>query len=327
MTLRSLAALLLLSASATPVIAQDVGQIDKRVGTLESQMKAVQKKVFPGGNSKYFEPEIVPAQPAPEPAGIPATSPITDLTTRVDALERQLATVTGQAEQANFRAQQAEQALAKFRAETEYRLTQLEGGGTAAAPAPAAAETVAPPVPKPVAPTPKPAVAGAKPATTAPKPVAKPPVAVAAADAATTDAPVTAVPADPVEAEFQAAYSLYQNKRYTEAEAALTTFVAKRPKSKRASHAQYWLGRAYLSDKQPAPAAKAFLDNYRNMPKGERAPDSLLWLGQSLMAMTPPNAAKACEVYDEMNSAYATKLTPVLTTQLAKARAAAKCSS
>lgn len=314
MIVRPLAAFLFL-AVAVPVLAQDSGGIDKRIGRLESEMKAVQRKVFPGGNGKYFEPEIAPVViAAPEPIGVPATSPIADLTTRVDGLERQLATLTGQVERANFRTRQVEEALAKFRADAEFRMTQLEGG----APAPAVAAVTVPPVTLPAV---KPAAPPSRPGT----PPVKLPTPKATELEAAIDVPVVTPPVDPIEAEFQAAYSLYQNKRYTEAEVALAAFVTKRAKSKRASHAQYWLGRAYLSDKQPAPAAKAFLDNYRNMPKGERAPDSLVWLGQSLMAMTPPNPVKACEVYDEMTSVYATKLTPALTSQLAKGRATAKC--
>ena len=321
MIARPLAALFLF-AIASPTLAQD-SNLDKRVGRLESELKAVQRKVFPGGNGKYFEPEIAPAViAAPEPVGVPATSPIADLTTRVDGLERQLATLTGQVEQANFRVRQAEEALTKFRADVEFRLTQLEGGGTAPAVTDGAPMSPAPLVAKPAVSAPKTSVASVK---APPPPVKLPTPKGAELDAA--DTPVASAPVDPIEAEFQAAYSLYQNKRYGEAEVALAAFVAKRPKSRRAPHAQYWLGRAYFSDKQPGPAAKAFLDNYRNMPRGERAVDSLLWLGQSLMAITPPNPTEACRVYDEVTNSYATKLTPALTSQLAKGRTAAKCAT
>ena len=306
----------LLAATALPALAQDAN-LDRRVGRLESELKAVQRKVFPGGNGKYFEPEVAPVIAPVAPIGVPATSPVADLTTRVDALERQLLSITGQVEQANFRARQVEEALAKFRADAEFRMTQLEGGApTAAAPTATTAPLAVPPAAVPGA---KPAPI--KPATAAPKlPAPKP------ADLASTDVAMpAAAPADPVEAEFQAAYSLYQNKRYTEAQAALSAFVAKRGKSKRASSAQYWLGRSYFSDKQPALAAKAFLSNFQSLPRGDRAVDSLLWLGQSLMAITPPSPAKACEVYDEVTRSYAAKLTPQQTAQLAKGRTTAKC--
>ncbi|MCA3256106.1 MAG: tetratricopeptide repeat protein [Alphaproteobacteria bacterium] len=290
--------------SAAPLAAQPAAPIEKRVDRLESEMRAVQRKVFPGANPRFFDPEVSTAPapaPAAPPAGVPATAPLADLTQRVDALERQLQTLTGQTEQNGFRIRQLEEQLAKFRSDAEFRLTQLEGGG--AAPAAGAPAGTAP-------------TAGATPAAGA-----RPAAAGVAAQAATP----AAKPADPVEAQFQAAYLLYSNGKLAEAADALSAFVAKNPKAARASHAQYWLGRTYLAQKQPAQAAKAFLDNYRNMPKGARAPESLYWLGQSLMQLSPPNAGEACKVYDELESVYGKQLTPTLKGLLPRARTAAKC--
>lgn len=291
--------------SAAPVAAQTSAPIDKRVDKLEAEMRAVQRKVFPGANPKFFDPEVSTAAapaPATPPAGVPATAPLADLTQRVDALERQLQTLTGQVEQNGFRVRQLEEQMAKFRTDAEFRLTQLEGGGTA----PAAG--AAPPAGAPAGAATG-AAAGTKPAT----------------PAAGAAAPPAAKPADPVEAQFQAAYLLYSNGKFDEAADALSGFVSKNPKAARASHAQYWLGRTYLAQKQPAQAAKAFLDNYRNMPKGARAPESLYWLGQSLMQLSPPNPAEACLVYDELESVYGKQLTPTLKGLLPRARATAKC--
>ena len=66
------------------------------------EMRAVQRKVFPGGDQQYFEAEIVAAagdRPHPRHAGQLAR---VDLTARVDALERKLARLTGTAEQNAF---------------------------------------------------------------------------------------------------------------------------------------------------------------------------------------------------------------------------------
>ncbi len=310
-------------AATMPVLAQDTREIERRVGKLEGELRAVQRKVFPGGDKRYFEPEFQPTDQAPaQPTGIPATTPIADLTSRVDAIERQLQTLTGQVEQANFKVRQMEEAMAKFRADTEFRLTQIEGGGAAAAtpPAGAASAAVEPAPAKPTATPAKPPATATKPATAVAKPAADttPPA---------TDEAAPAKAGDPIEAAYQAAYLSYSNQQYAKAETALADFVAKNPRHRRASHAQYWLGRTYLAQKLPAQAAKAFLDNYRNMPKGERAPDSLYWLGQSLMAMSPPQPAKACEVYGELSAAYGDKLSASLKDQVAKARTTAKCAA
>ena len=90
---------LMSGVAAGPVMAQsDV--IDLRVGKLEKEMKAVQRKVFPGGAA--LEPELG-GQPATIlPAGTAANTPISDLTARVDALESQLKSITGQQEQYGF---------------------------------------------------------------------------------------------------------------------------------------------------------------------------------------------------------------------------------
>ncbi len=93
------AALLAAAFVAAPLAAAE--PLDARVGTLEKQMKAVQRKVFPGGDPRYFTPEIAPDTAAPAaPVGVPATTPLADLTSRVDTLEQQQRTLTGAVEEA-----------------------------------------------------------------------------------------------------------------------------------------------------------------------------------------------------------------------------------
>ena len=49
-------------ATAIPALAQDTRQVERRVDKLESEMRAVQRKVFPGGDKRYFEPEFQPTE-------------------------------------------------------------------------------------------------------------------------------------------------------------------------------------------------------------------------------------------------------------------------
>src|SRR6476646_9962083 len=79
---------------AAPVLAQSNPTLDQRVGKVEKQLKAVQRKVFPNGEP--IEPETGPAAATPD--GAPVQSPIADLTARVDAIEKSLAALTGQVE-------------------------------------------------------------------------------------------------------------------------------------------------------------------------------------------------------------------------------------
>ena len=83
-----------LSASA---VAQDAN-IDGRVGKLEKEMRAVQRQVFPAGAGKFLEPDIQSPTSA-KPENPSTTSATSDLLVRVDALEAQLAILTGQVEQ------------------------------------------------------------------------------------------------------------------------------------------------------------------------------------------------------------------------------------
>jgi TolA-binding protein len=272
-----------------PATAQSLDAVEGRVKRLESEMKAVQRKVFPGGNKAFFEPEITAPEASPAVPGAPASTPLADLMARVDSLEKQLVTLTGQVEENGFKVRQMEAAFEKFKADAQFRLTTLEGG------------------------TPAPTTPGA-PAAAAAKPPAAP--APAQANAAL----------EPIEAEYRVAYGQVVAKNWLAAVNALSQFLAKHPGHARASHAAYWLGRSYYADKRPVEAARAFLDNYQRRPEGERAPDSLLWLGKSLMAFTPPSPTKACEAYQQMDAAYAKTLTDTLKTQLKDARTAAKCS-
>ena len=59
-----------------PVAAADQPTVQSRVDRLEREMRAVQRKGFPGGNSEYFAPEIAPPDQNQPLAGSPASSPV-----------------------------------------------------------------------------------------------------------------------------------------------------------------------------------------------------------------------------------------------------------
>ena len=279
-------------------VAQSAG-IDLRVGKLEKEMKAVQRTVFPQG---------VPVQPesgAPVPAtaaGSPATAPIADLTARIDALEKGLAALTGQIEQAGFRNGQQDEAIKRI----EAQLATLNGA-TEAAP-PTATKTPLTAIKPPPA---------AKPTVVATKPDAARKAMIASVE----------VPAsgDAAEDAYSYGFRLYTAKLYPEAQTKLKEFVAKYPAHRRYSYAQNLLGRAYYDEGKPALASVAFYDNYQKMPKGERAPESLYWLGQALTKLK--KMTDACKVYDELQDVYGARLAPDLKAKATKGRADAKCAA
>ncbi|MBC7520220.1 MAG: hypothetical protein H7268_03885 [Sandarakinorhabdus sp.] len=288
-----LLAVALLLVPESMVAAQDLDpvRVEKRVGKLESEMRAVQRKVFPGGDPKYFEPEIAPAAvAAPAAVGTPASAPLVDLSARVGELERQLREMTGQVEANQFKLRQIEEAQAKLRGDVEFRLNALEGGAVAA---PTAAAMPAKPGAKPVV---------AKPETA--KPEAKP--AAGNADAA-----------------WKAAYADVLAKDWPAAETAMTDFIAAWPKSTRIPQAQYWLGKSFAARDQHALAAKSFLELYQTAPLNARAPDSLIGLATAMNGLKKPK--DACRVLGELDSVYGEKLTPAQKADAAALRAKAKC--
>ncbi|QAY75681.1 tetratricopeptide repeat protein [Sphingosinicella sp. BN140058] len=284
-----LLAIALMAGVAMPAAAQQAERIDRRVDRLEQEMRAVQRRVFPGANAPYVGPEIAPATPTVEQHGVPAGTAVSDLTARVDALESQLATLTGQIEQNANRVRQLESAFNTLRDTTNARLEVLE----------------------------QPAVQPAATNEDAPQASTRP------AAPAATQAPAATSTADEAEAAYNAGYKLWEQKKFGEAQKTLEAVAKKWPKHRYASWAANLAGRAYLDDGKPAAAAKVFLANYQDNPKGERAADSLFFLGQSLVALGKP--ADACKAYDELQDVYGATIRDYLKQRLPQARSASKC--
>ena len=243
--IRARFALLLLVA--TPLHAQ-TDTLTPRVSKLEGEMRAVQRKLFPTGEFRTIAPETMPAAPVVEAAGNAATSPVADLTARVDGLERQARTLTGEVEALQFKQRQLEDQLTKFRADAEYRLGGLEAGK-------APADSTTTPAVKPgKLDTLKPDAAPDTAKTPTPKPGAAKGDAIKT-DATKADSAKTDSGLDPVEAAWRTAYAPVAAKDYDKAEPALLDFLAEYPKATRAASAQYWLGRNALHGPQPARAS------------------------------------------------------------------------
>src|SRR5690349_4319275 len=100
--------LALLAGASLPAAAQQV-PVERRVDRLEQEMRAVQRRVFPNGANATIDPEIQPQAPPQRPAGNATGDAISVLTSRVEALEAQLARVTGQVEETGYRQSQLEE--------------------------------------------------------------------------------------------------------------------------------------------------------------------------------------------------------------------------
>lgn len=277
-------AFVLLAGTASGALAQRDVPIERRVDRIEQELRAVQRRVFPQGSAQMVAPELRPAAPV-DPFSHVSGDALASLSQRVDAIEAQLRTLTGQVEEQGHRMRQLESAFADLRGRLE-RLEQRD----------APPVEVTPPAPAPAPPAAEP----------------------------TRDRPAASgrnAEADAEEA-YNAGYRLWAAGNFAEAQRALNDAATRYPNSRWTSWMRNLLGRAYLDDDKPATAARIFLDNYQSNPRGERAADSLYFLGQSLTRLN--RRAEACRVYEELAQVYP-GMRDYIRTRLPDARNAARC--
>jgi TolA-binding protein len=306
------AASLLALIIASPTLAQQAADVSRRVDTLEGQMRAVQRKVFPGGNPKFFEPEFSQGQPQASAINEPSasSSAIADINVRLQALERQIAETTGRQEQIENRTRLFEEQFKKFKEDIEFRLNATPAAPTATPEAPAViAPATAPPVPAP-------------PKTAAVKPT-PPPLTKSPAPLLPSTASVAIKLASPSDLPYQAAYAAYQAKRYDDAISMFEDFANKSPKHPLASNALFWQGRAYSAKKQFGLAARSHLRGYDRYRDASKAEDNLLGLADALVAVG--RQAQACEALAEFQAVFKAA-TPANRSKADTLRKAAKCS-
>lgn len=296
-----------LSAASAPTVLAQGNAVEKRVEKLEKEMRAVQRTVFPGGSPAFFEGEIAPNQAVP-PGQTASDTPVIQLTARVDALESQLQSLTGQSEQNAFKIRELEAAFSAYKAQMESRL---------AAPGAPAAE-ISGLTPPPVTRTPSTvnAATASKPTTAA----ASNSNAARLALVKQIEVPATG---NDVEDGYNYGYRLWEAKLYPEAQTQLKEVAEKWPNHRMASYAQNLLGRAYLDDGKPSLAAVAFYNNYKDRPDGARAPHSLMYMGVSLIQLN--RKADACKAFAELQDVYGSRMPQDVRTDANAAKSKAGC--
>lgn len=289
-----IAAFLATTFISAPVMAQDAG-VGKRVDRLEKEMRAVQRKVFPGGDGSFFEPDIK-APTVPVQTGSDTTSAVSDLISRVDTLERSLATLTGQVEQNGFRLKTLEDRMNVLGTTAPASATSTGSGNSS----------------------------GSSTGTVASKPVTPPIVTKPTPDRIKGVAAIV-MPAtgDAGEDGYLYGYRLWEAGYFPEAQAQLKKTVEKYPSHKRASYSRNLLGRAYLDDSKPALASVALYDNYQKIPRGERAPDSLYFLSTALVQLG--KKPDACRVLSELQEVYPDVASGRLSDRVASGKKAGAC--
>ncbi len=290
-----------------------------RIDRLERELRAVQRRVFGGSQSELFQPEVRPGDAPAPPPGEGAT-PVADLTARVDAIEAQLARLTGQIEQQDFRLREMNTTLQRLQ-------TEMNAARAAAAPPTEAGAAAVTPTPTPTPtprPTPTPTPPPARPANAAQTATPAPAnAAAAAARRARVEAIEVPATGNAAEDDYLYGFRLWEARLYPEAQAQLRRVVERHPNHRRASYAGNLLGRALLDNNQAALAVTAFYDNYRNRPRGERAPHSLYYMGMALIRLD--RRTDACRTFDEFDRIYGATADAELRGQVAEGRVQARC--
>lgn len=272
-----------------PALAQEEVS-EARVRKLEAEVRALQRQVFPGGDTRFFEPEINTAQnQTPSAASTNSTTAVTDILARLDAIEAQLQRLTASGEEDRNAIMLLEERVAALEAAnapppepepevtteeepaaTESNLAAMTGG-----------ETQSQPEPSPTT------------------------------EAATgpTDERLAAVQAitkpqsdDAADDEYTYGFRLWNAGFYPEAQQQLRLFVEQHPDHWRTTYGRNLLGRAYLDDGKAREAAPWFLRNYQVDKQAARAGDSLLFLAEAMIALEDTN--RACIALAEFGETY-----------------------
>jgi TolA-binding protein len=293
---------------------------DARLRRIEGELRALQRAVFPGGDGRFFTPEVDTSQPQAQPqVGTPANSALTDVLARLDALEAQLARITAREEENSNE-------LSQLQAKLDEAISAASAPPQVAVAPPTGLIATPTPSPAPVTvrtPTPTPA------ATTRPAPTPTPTPAATARPTAARLAAVQAIAKpqtdDAGDDEYTYGYRLWEAGYYPEAQQQLALFLEKYPRHARASFGRNLLGRAYLDNGQPREAATHFFENYQNDKQGARAPDSLLFLAEAMTTLNDTN--RACIALAEFSETYPALATGRLKEQYDRDRSKVRCTT
>lgn len=284
-------ALIAMVGAAVPAFAQS-NEDEVRIRKLEAEVRALQRKVFPGGDGRFFEPQITGSTAAPANTNPVSTTAVTDILVRLDALESQIASLTSQTEEnANALSQLSARMFV-----LETSSSNTNDGGTMADGNDGEEAFLDPIVP----------VTSATPAPRLPTPRATPrasePTGPSAARLAAVREIAKPQTDDAADDEYSYGFRLWEAGLFPEAQQQLTMFVEEYPNHPRATYGRNLLGRAYLDAGQPNDAAPWFLKNYQADKQDARAPDSLLYLAETMIAIK--DTSRACIALAEFSESY-----------------------
>lgn len=292
-TLCFIFAALFLPFMAPAAQAQDT---DARLNRIENEIQTLSRAIFRG------ETPPPPAYQAPAAD----RSQQADLSVRLSQIEQELANLTGQIEEQDYRMRQLEQKL-------EGAVADMNN-----------AARVAPVMPQLGAPKAGMTTMQVTPTGEAPA-LQTAPMGLTGADVAAIPAPVeqaagtqtlgvlsgkAASGAETPEALYDQAFSFMKARQYEKADALFNDFITRYPNHSLVNNARYWRGETFYVRGQYEAAARLFAEGYQKDPKGSKGPDNLLKLGVSLAGIGKKE--DACLTFDQLAKEYSAAPAPIL---------------
>ncbi|WP_299196709.1 tetratricopeptide repeat protein [uncultured Erythrobacter sp.] len=301
------------ATSPVPAAAQD--NSEARLRRAEAEIRALQRAVFPGGDGRFFEPQITSdgAPSSTVTTRTPSTTAVTDILARLDAIETQLQRLTALTEENT-------NALSNM----ELRVAALEeqrSAGAVTTPSPSGATPQ--PSNEPIA-TNSNLAAMSDGASDGSEDAQSAAAAGPSAERLAAVQEITKPQTDDAgDDEYSYGFRLWNAGFYPEARQQLASYVEGYPDHSQISYGRNLLGRAFLDDGMPEEAARWFLRNYQADRTARRAPDSLLFLAESMIAMG--DTRRACIALSEFGETYPAVATGRLADQYESNRRRVTC--
>lgn len=293
--LAMIAAVYLTAIPVIPAMAQDADLrgFDDQLKSLKNDIIDIQRTIYRGESPAASIIDAGAAQRVSETAEMAARQEV-----RFGEVEDQFRTLTGQIEEISYRIGKVADRIEKLVNDIDFRLSAIEK---------AQAQALARTVPEFKQGTLLPQISNAQQApATAPGTLGTIPVNALSSDAnappASITTPAPALPPGTIIEQYNYAFGLLRQQEYSEAERALTAFIAANPTDRLAGNANYWLAETYYVRGDFRKAAGYFASGYKNFPKSNKASDNLLKLAMSLANLD--ETAQACLTFKELSERY-----------------------
>ncbi len=223
---------------------------------------------------------------------------------RIQQLENQVRSLTGQVEELTYKLNQAQAANAAPAQSQNYAATN--NGSLPAATANAAGQAPAPGQPQVFGTVNQSSVDAVRSQTPAQNTAQNP----APVLNQTQSAAAVQLPSGTPKEKYDYAFDLLRQANYPAAEQAFRAFLQQHPGDPLSGNAKYWLGETYYVRGDNQNAAIVFAEGFQEYPNSSKAPDNLLKLGMALSNLG--STQDACGTFSELKRRYPNAASTIL---------------